>query len=151
MNCIGNYNFCIDQNATLTRIFTWLAGSCCGAVGSQPAPVDLTGYTANMQIRPYPLATAVLFDASADITLGGTGGTITLVIPASVTAGFTWWCGVYDLLLTDPYGNVTRLLSGAVSVCPGVTAPISGPTPQLVLLPGGVPVLLPGGGGVLTP
>jgi hypothetical protein len=148
--CIANYNFCVDQNATLTRVFTWITQQCCNAVGSQPAPVDLTGYTAAMQIRPYPLSNTVLYDASADITLGGVAGTITLVIPATATAVFTWWTGVYDLLLTDPSGVVTRLLSGSVSVCPGVTAPV-GPPGQYVLLPGGQATLAPSGQGILTP
>lgn len=148
--CIANYNFCIDQNATLLKVFTWLTQACCNAVGSAPAPVDLTGYTANMQIRPFAQSTNVLYDASADITLGGPLGTITLEIPASATAGFTWWTGVYDLLLTDPSGFVTRLLSGTVTVCPGVTIPVASGG-QFVLLPGGQAALLPGGQGVLTP
>jgi hypothetical protein len=148
--CIGNYNFCIDQFATLTRIFTWFAGQCCGAAGSQPAPVDLTGYTASMQIKPYPLSSVVFYDASSDITLGGIDGTIMLVIPAEETADFTWWNGVYDLLLTAPNGNVTRLLSGTVSVCPGVTGEVVGPG-QFILTPGGQAVLTPGGQGIVTP
>lgn len=147
--CIANYNFCVDQNATLLKVFTWLITQCCNAVGAAPAPVDLTGYTAAMQIRPYPGSDTILYDASADITLGGPLGTVTLEIPASATAAFTWWTGVYDLLLTDPTGFVTRLLSGSVSVCPGVTVPSGGG--QFVLLPGGQAALLPGGQGVLTP
>lgn len=147
--CVATYNFCVDQNATFQRVFTWIETPCCGAVGAQPAPVDLTGYTANMQIRAYPLAATVLYDASNNIVLGGTAGTVTLTIPAAATAGFTWWAGVYDLLLTDPNGIVTRLLNGSVSVCPGVTVPA--PSGQFVLLPGGQAALLPSGQGVLTP
>ena len=118
--CCPNYNICIALGATYQNTFLWTAGMCCntGTVGASPQPVDLTGYTASMQIKPYPLSSTILYDASSDITLGGAAGTIALVIPASATAGFTWWSGVYDLLLTDPYGNVTRLLSGTVTVCP---------------------------------
>lgn len=145
--CIGNFDLCIQQGATFTRVFTWLAGSCCGAVGSAPAPVNLTGYGVAMQIRAYALSGTVLYDASADITLGGAAGTITLSIPSGDTEGFTWWAGVYDLLLVNPSGNVTRLLSGSVEVCPGVTSPGG----QFVLLPGGQAALLPGGQGILTP
>jgi hypothetical protein len=120
--CVGTYNLCINQYATYTKIFTWLAGLCgCLTVGSEPSPVDLTGYTANLQIRPYPLSTVILYDASTHIVLGGTAGTITLTIPATDTAGFTWSKGVYDLILTDSSGNVTRLLEGTVKVSPGVT------------------------------
>lgn len=104
------------------RIFVWLAGGCgCGTVGSTPQPVDLTGYTASLQIRAFPLSTTILYDASADIVLGGTTGTITLTIDATDTAGFTWFNGVYDLILTNSGGFVTRLLRGKVTVSPGVT------------------------------
>jgi hypothetical protein len=148
--CVANYNFCIDQNATYTQTWTWLTGPTPNVVGSTVTPVNLTGYTANMQIRPYAQSGTLLFDASADITLGGALGTITLTIPASTTAGFGWFSGVYDLLLTDTLGNVTRLLSGTIAVCPGVTV-ISGAGAQFVLLPGGQAALVPGGQGVLTP
>lgn len=118
----GTYNLSIYQNATYAMTFIWYAGGCaCGTAGSTPAPVDLTGYTATLQIRPYALAPNVLFDASSDITLGGTAGTIALDIPAATTATFTWWTGVYDLLLTSSQGVVTALLSGSVTVTPGVS------------------------------
>jgi hypothetical protein len=149
--CVPNYNLCIDQNATFALTLTWFQGSCCGAVGSAPAPVNLTEYTANLQIRPYALSSTILYDASSNITLGGTAGTIAISIPASATENFTWWSGVYDLLLTDPFGNVTRLLSGSVSVCPGVTATGSEGGGQFALLPSGQAALLPSGQGVLTP
>src|SRR5271170_56479 len=126
MNCgTGTYNLCISQGATFTRIFVWTAGTCCGAgtVGASPLPVDLTGYTAAMQFRAYNSITApLLYDASADITLAGTAGTITLVIDATDTEGFTWFNAYYDLILTDSSGNVTRLLMGQVTISAAVTA-----------------------------
>ena len=148
--CIGNYDFCIDQNATLTKVFTWMTRTCPpGTVGAQPAPVDLTGWTAAMQIRPYALSTDLLFDATPYITLGGPAGTITLSIPGGITASMSWFSGVYDMLLADPDGNITKLLSGDVDVCPGITMPVFGP--QFVLLPGGQAATVPSGQGVLTP
>lgn len=84
-------------------------------------PVDLTGYTPTLQILPYPLATSILYDASANITLGGATGIITINIPASVTGGFTWWSGVYDLLLTNAAGTAYRFAQGNVTVSPGVS------------------------------
>ena len=100
----------------------WLAGSCgCGTVGASPRPVDLTGYSAMMQIRPFVLSTTILYDASADLTLGGVNGTIELEISATDTATFTWFTGVYDLILTNSQGVATRLLMGSVTVTPGVT------------------------------
>ena len=126
MNCgTGVYNLCINQGATFVRTFIWNVGTCCcGTVGSAPGPVDLTGYTAMMQIRAYVNPTAPLYyDASSHLTLGPPNpiGEIGLSIPASDTETFTWWSGFYDLLLTDSSGNVTRLLQGTVTVAPGVT------------------------------
>jgi hypothetical protein len=118
----GTYNLCINQFATFDKVFIWIAGMCgCGTVGATSGPVDLTGYTAALQIKSFALSTTILYDASSNIVLGTTNGTITLNIPASVTAGFTWWNGVYDLLLTDSSGVATRLLQGSVTVKPGVT------------------------------
>src|ERR1700676_788738 len=119
----GTYNLCIDQGATYSRVFTWSAGTCCGVgtAGAAPAPVDLTGYTVLMQIRPYALSTTLYYDASTVITLGGTAGTITLTIPEATTETFAWWSGVYDMILTSAGGIATRLLQGTVTVSPGVT------------------------------
>jgi len=120
----GTYNLCIYQGATVNLTFTWNAGTCCGSstVGATPQPVDLTGYTATLQIRQYQSTSApLLYDASGDITLGGTAGTIALVIPATVTEAFTFYSGVYDLLMTDSSGNVTALLAGNVTLQPAVS------------------------------
>jgi hypothetical protein len=119
--CVANYDLCINQGATYQPNFIWTAGGCgVGTVGASPQPVDLTGYTAAMQFRNYYGGT-LLYDASADIVLGGTAGTIALTIPASVTETFTWYSGVYDLLLTSAQGVATRLLAGNVNVSQGVT------------------------------
>jgi hypothetical protein len=83
--------------------------------------VDLTGYTAIMQFKPYALSSDVLYDASSDLVLGGVAGTITLTIPASATEGFTWWNGVYDLQLISSSGVNTPLLAGSVTVTPSVS------------------------------
>lgn len=134
MDCgVQQYNLCINQGATYARVFTWFAGNCgdptsCCAPGTTPTstssttvPVNLTGYTASMQIRQFALSPTVLYDASNDIVLGGVFGTITLTIDATDTEGFTWWQGVYDLLLTSSGGQVTRLLTGSVTVSQGIT------------------------------
>jgi hypothetical protein len=133
----GTYNLCIDQGATFSRVFLWTVGGCtcgtgycsgtCGCSSSSCAggtPVDLTGFTADMQIRQTVQSSTILYEASTsngDIVLGGTAGTITLTIPASATAGFTWNLGVYDMNLTSSGGIVTRLIQGAVTVSPEVT------------------------------
>ncbi len=127
MNCVCSgscdafaFDLCIQQNATYLQAFTWLSPQVT-STGIQTLPVDLTGYTATLQILPYPLATTILYDASANITLGGVTGIITISIPASITSTFTWWAGVYDLLLTDLNGTAWRFTQGNVTVNPGVS------------------------------
>jgi hypothetical protein len=120
--CIQTFNICILQGATYAKQFTWW-GPVLVYGQVQQAPINLTGYTATLQIRPYALSTQVYYDASSNIVLGGIAGTITLTIPPSVTETFTWWNGVYDLLLTSADGSYsTRLFQGAVTVLPGVSA-----------------------------
>lgn len=115
------FDLCIKQWATYLQAFTWLSPQFVANGGQKVLPVDLTGYTPTLQILPYPLATTILYDASSNITLDGPTGIITINIPASVTGTFTWWAGVYDLLLTDLAGTVTRFTQGNVNVSPGVS------------------------------
>jgi len=115
------FDLCIQQWADYLQAFTWLSPQVVANGSQQVLPVDLTGYTATLQIRPYPLATSILYDASSNITLGGPTGIITIDIPAANTATFTWWAGVYDLLLTNLAGTAYRFTQGNVTVSPGVS------------------------------
>jgi hypothetical protein len=107
----------IDQGSTFRKKLIWKAGT--------PAvPVDLTGYTARMQIREKLDATAVLKElttANGGITLGTTNGEINLYISAVDTTAFTWSAGVYDLEMIAPGGDVKRLIEGSVVVLKEVT------------------------------
>jgi hypothetical protein len=84
---------------------------------------DLTGYSARMQIRATLDADTVLVELTTGdgITIDGPAGQITLLLDDTQTAALDWCVGVYDLELTDPDGNVTRLLKGPVEVDPEVT------------------------------
>lgn len=88
-------------------------------------PVDLTGYTAEIDIKDK-------IGGSVLLTLGTTNGrilldqlnhTISLFISAEDTdsVAMTWKRGVWDLEMTAPTGQVTTLFSGAVSVVKEVT------------------------------
>ena len=112
----GTLHLTIEQGATFNPVLTWKdqAGT----------PIDLTGYTARMQIRATVDSSTVIHElstANGELTLGGTAGTITFGIPAATTAGFTFDEAVYDLELTDASGVVTRLLKGNVYLSPEVT------------------------------
>lgn len=115
------FDLCIQQNATYLQAFTWLSPQVIANGSQQVLPVDLTGFTATLEIRAFLLAPTILYDASSNITLGGPTGVITINIPAATTGGFTWWAGVYDLLLTDLSGTAYRFAQGNVTVSPGVS------------------------------
>jgi hypothetical protein len=112
----GNYTITIEQGATLGLTLTWRDES--------NALVNLTGYTARMQVREQ-LDSATPFititTENGGIALGGVAGTITLNITATSTAAITQTSGVYDLELVSGGGVVTRLLEGLVIIKPEVT------------------------------
>lgn len=87
-------------------------------------PVDLTSYTARMQIREDiddVAASISLTTENGGITLGATAGTISLLIAATATDDITWEDAVYDLEIISSGGIVTRLISGAITASDEVT------------------------------
>ena len=83
--------------------------------------VNLTNYTAAMQVRENPNATAILsLTNGTGITLGGTAGTIGIGVSASTMGSATPGNYVYDLELNSG-GQVTRLLQGSFAIQAEVT------------------------------
>ena len=111
----AQYNIIIEQGATWRLSLTWK--------DSAGAPIDLTGYTARMQVRQaYGAADALLsLSNGTGITLGPSAGVITLTASATQTAAIAARNGVYDLEMVAPDGTVTRLLQGSVTISPEVT------------------------------
>lgn len=112
----ANYDILIEKGATFRLGLTWR--------DANGTPVDLTNWSARMQIRESindAQAAVDLSSPSAGIVLGGTAGTIAVTLTAAQTAALTIRRGVYDLEVQDSVGNVTRLLQGAVEVSPEVT------------------------------
>jgi len=113
-----DWDFTIEANADFDRVLTWLDVNL--------DPVDVTGYSAKMQVRDIDGALiTMLSTGNGRITLGGVAGTITLHMDAADTAHLlgteTGSPHVHDLLMIDGTGNVTRLVQGEVVVSPGVT------------------------------
>lgn len=111
----------ILQGATFSWSFTWKTAP---DEDSAKTPVNLTGCTARMQIRSKVESPEVLLSLTTEnggIALGGTAGTIELLIDADDTAAITWTSGVYDLEIVFPGGQVRRLMYGSVVVSPEVT------------------------------
>lgn len=109
-----------DQGATFTRTITYETG----ATFETTAPVDLTGWTARMQIRRTPSGPDLLLSLTqaAGLTLGGTAGTVAITITAAQTAALPTGEQVYALDLIDGAGRVYKLLRGRLTVRPGITA-----------------------------
>lgn len=89
-------------------------------------PIDLTGFSARMQVRETVAATAVLLGLTSD-TDGGIeftdrpAGKFRIHLTAAQTAAMTWTRGVYDVELVSSGGEVTRLLLGDIKVSREVT------------------------------
>ena len=111
-------NFVIYQGTTLRDTLRW-------AVNDEArTPVDLTGCTARMQIRPEvnsPIALMSLTTEDGGITLGGPTGDIDIFMSAENTALIAWEDGVWDLEVVHPGGDVTRVVQGRVMISPEVT------------------------------
>jgi hypothetical protein len=113
----GKLDLVIEQGATFRRTITYLQ-----ADGS---PRDLTGYTAKMQIKDV-IGGTTLYELTTEngrIIIDGPNARISMEILDTVTSGFTWTHGVYDLEISSPEATptVTRLVQGSVTVTPEVT------------------------------
>ena len=89
---IIDYDISTEQGSSLSRVVTYNDAS-----GN---PVNLTGYTARMQVRPRAssgFAYLSLTSSSGGLTLGGTTGTITILVDGSVTSAIPAGRYVYDL------------------------------------------------------
>lgn len=123
--CAAYYGYYVDANSLrldvdTTRFGTYTSG---GEVLYHP-PVNLTGFTARMQIRETVESTTILHTMTTEnggITLGGTVGTIALLISATDTAAFTFDSAVYDLEIISAGGVVTEVMSGTVTLGDEVT------------------------------
>ena len=112
----GQYDLDIWQGQTFTQEIVWK-----DSIGT---PVDLTNYTARMQVRKKVKSSTTeieLTTANGRISLGTTNGTITLTISATDTASLDFTCAVYDLELESQTSVVTRVLEGSVTLHPEVT------------------------------
>lgn len=112
----GNYTWNIPQGTYQERIFTYK-----DAAGD---PYDLTGMTARMQIRPFkgsPTVMATVTTEDGGIILGGTAGTIRVIILTAETELITS-DGYYDVELIDASGEVDRVVEGAIKLNPEVTS-----------------------------
>lgn len=119
----GRYSFVIEQGATFQRRVEY--------TDSLGVPVDLTSYSARMQIRPsftsntvYVNLTSTLGSDGSGISINAASGTLDIVISALSSSYLSFTEAVYDLEIYSGSGAteyVTRLLEGNVKLKQNVT------------------------------
>lgn len=110
------YNFELEQGTSLVKSVVWK--------DSAGVAVNLTGYSARMQVRESIDSDTVLLElstANGTISLTESQGKVTLVFSPEDTSGEDWTRGKYDLELTSSSGFVTRLLKGKITLSKEVT------------------------------
>ena len=113
-NTAANYNIKCNQSETFQRNLTYK--------DSNGTAINLTGYTAKLQIRKdFDQDAVVTLTEASGITLGGAAGTIAIEITAAATALLERNSYLYDLVLTSSGGIKTRILEGRFDVVAGIT------------------------------
>jgi len=112
----GRYNIAVYQGTTFQLSPIWKVDN---------LPVDLTGYTASMQVRQFVDSASVLVElstANGKIVITSALGQINLTLTSSQTAALSPAGNyLYDLNLTSPGGYVYKILQGAFVVNASVT------------------------------
>lgn len=86
--------------------------------------IDLTGYTARMQVREYHSSTSTILDLTTEnggLTITALEGKVSIRVEADVTAAVVTRSGVYDIELVDSSGDVTKFVGGSVKFPEEVT------------------------------
>jgi hypothetical protein len=114
-------NINIDQGATFNTVIS--------LTDDNGNPLNLTGYTGNASIRA---SYAAINSTSFSVALSN--GQITLSLDANTTSSLKRSKYLYDVILTDSYNNITRVLEGTIYVDPAVTTPVVAPTYYTLLV-----------------
>ena len=110
----AKYNLVCDQATTFNFQFQILENN---------TPLDLTGYTGTMTVRPFVGATTttvVASTANGYMVFDATNGRITVTLSATVTGAISAGRYAYDLVVTSGV-TVTRILEGKFIVTGAVT------------------------------
>ena len=105
-------NLTVNTGTTFSQIFTLESADTNSAT-------DLTGFTASAQMRKHP-GSSTATDLQTSI-INASGGRIRDGLTTSQTSVLKPGRFMYDVLITDTSGEVTRVLEGSVLVREGVT------------------------------
>ena len=109
----GKLNLTCPQGSTFSKTLTYKIDD---------VPVNLFGYDARLQVREFHYSDDPVINLTSGngLTLGGSAGTIAVLISATDTSELISGNYVYDLELVVG-GTVTRLVEGNFVVTPEVT------------------------------
>lgn len=105
-------NFTFEEGVAFEKRLTWR--------NKAKRPIDLTGYTAVMEIRASvdnPTILLSLTTENGGIALGGAAGTINIAITEPQVAALPVSC-VYKLKMVPPSGLSKYLIEGKITVSP---------------------------------
>jgi hypothetical protein len=107
-----NYNIIQGDSFILNLTYT----------DSSASPINLTGYTASMEIRDQPGGRILCASASISdgITVSASSGTIAINLTPAKTANFNLPKSAYQLQISSAGGTKTTLLTGWFNVNAGV-------------------------------
>lgn len=122
----GKYDMTCEQGTTFIRTLAVLQPDLENdPTGETFEIMDLTGYTARMQVRRTVESTSKMLDlttsnGSLDVVFQDQVNVVRIFLPSEVTASVST-SGVYDLELINQGGEVSRLVEGNFIVVPEVT------------------------------
>lgn len=108
----------IQKGATFNKQFT--------LKNSDGTLMNLTGYSCTMHIRKSvgsstTVLAATSYDTNGFITLGGTTGTLQIVIPMDTTKNLPAGKFLYDLFIISSGQVSTKLFEGSVDITESIT------------------------------
>ena len=95
-----------------------------GGVVEYNKPIDMTGYTARMQLRSKLDSSTVIEELTTEndkIVIDNVNKTIKLLISATTTAAYTFSSAVYSLEVISSGGQVTPFANGTITLVKEVT------------------------------
>lgn len=110
------YDILADQGATLNRALF--------LKNSAKRPVSLTGYIGRMHIRDYVDSSVILETLTTEndgLTIDAAAGRVDIFLRPSDTAALDAKDYVYDIELESEEGDVTRIVSGKLTVRAEIT------------------------------
>lgn len=109
-----SHDIIINQGETFELDVTYKVGG---------VAVNITGYTAYMQLRPDYDSKVLIANLTVGngLTITGASGKVSVLISAEDTANITFPEGVYDLEIKNPSGKTTRLIGGKFTLSREVT------------------------------